>query len=150
MRKEDVALVSAEENTGVEEYILDPRREHQKRCVSKKDIPEMIDLRDMDGASSLVVKLFPSLTKIEVETALSIMITGFYDGTGTDWVPLGNALRVLLRSLRAEVVTAGNMFLVLCHGVNLAAESYTATVRKSLIECNLQSGRGVAKALDEN
>ena len=36
MRKEDVALVSAEENTGVEEYILD----------QEEDIPEMIDLRD--------------------------------------------------------------------------------------------------------
>jgi hypothetical protein len=149
MREEDVARVSAEENTGVEEYILDP----------EEDIPEMIDLRDMDGTSSLVVELFPSLTKIEVEIALGLMIRGFYDGAGTDWVPMGNALRKVLRFLRANLdeLTAGDMYRwryvlissAFANCVNSEIEEYMATGRKSLIECNLQSGRGAAKALDE-
>jgi hypothetical protein len=150
MRKEDVALVSAEENTGVEEYILRSGLSAEEYIISMKDIPKMIDLRDMDGASSLVVELLPCLTKTEVEIALRLMIRGFDDGTGTDWVPMGNALREVLRFLKAGRLTAGDMFFSLINGVISKIEKYTAAAYQSLIEINRQSSRGVAKVLDDN
>ena len=48
----------------------------------------MIDLRDIDGASSLVVELFPDLTKTQAEIALGVMTRGCHGGYGTAWVPL--------------------------------------------------------------
>jgi hypothetical protein len=102
----------------------------------------MIDLRDIDGASSLVVELFPDLTKRQVEIALRVVIRGCHSGYGTAWVPLGKVLIDSLQGMRAAGPTAGGYsFGLLLAGANDAVEEYTATVREALIEHDLQWAR---------
>jgi hypothetical protein len=72
MKEEGAVLVGAEENTGVGSKLLNDPVGASARANdsgSKKDIPEMIDLRDIDGASSLVVELFPAETMNTAETS---------------------------------------------------------------------------------
>jgi hypothetical protein len=76
-------LVGAEGNTGVGSKLLNDPVGASARANgsgSKNDIPEMIGLRDIDGASSLVVELLPDLTKTQAEIVLRVMIRGCHGG----------------------------------------------------------------------
>jgi hypothetical protein len=79
------------------------------------------------------------------------MIREFHGGSGAAWVPMGSALSKILQGIKNEGVAAGDESLQkLVAGVHGVSEEYASSVRRALIEYNLQRTRKEVEVGNEN
>jgi hypothetical protein len=110
-------------------------------------IPTVVDLREKKAVISLVLKLIPDVPVWYLEIMLSGMVLHFNGGTGTDWVPLGNAMSKVLQGVQENGANAGEKNLqMFVAGMHEALEKHVLAVRRAFTERNVQMRRKGAEA----